>query len=247
VPIEFHKIRGQAELFPVFDALAAEAESGDSPIVHFECHGLSDRSGLSLADPTTVAWMDLTPSLVRINVPARCNLLFSVAVCYGAHGVASMEQTARAPFWAIRAPREEITPRELYGPYLRLYSELLSSGDGDRALSTMVEPASVRSLYGFLTCEQCFMQAFQLHLTRSTTEVGYRGDVERIRSYFAALGREVDKSLVRRVLEGIEEPLFNDLFRSFVMADIYPENAQRFPLRFADVAPPRVLEASREQ
>lgn len=235
IPIEIYKVRGRTDLFQAIESVGAAAESGETPILHVECHGLADRSGLSLSDYTTVAWGEITAPLVRINLATRCNLLLSVAACYGAHSVLAMAQTERAPFWAILAPRDEIAPRDLYGPYLRYYGELLRSGDGDRALAAMTEAGSSQNCYGFITCEQFFMQSYRIHLARSTTESGYQRDVARIRSLFAAEGRDVEELLIRRALEAIDEPLFKELFRRFIMADIYPENAERFRLQYADV------------
>jgi hypothetical protein len=239
VPIELLKVPGRTELFQTLDKLGVDAESGDSPIVHIECHGFDDRSGLSLADGTAIDWEELTAPFVRINVATRCTLLFSVAACFGAHAVAALARTSRAPFWAIVAPKEKITPSEIYGPYLRFYAELLTSGDGDRALNAMVQSASAPNLYGFMTCEQFFQVAFRRYLARSTMESARDAEIARARSYFAAFGLYPDEALVRKILEGFDdETFFSELFRRFIMADLYPENAQRFPLLFADVVQP---------
>jgi hypothetical protein len=146
VPIELIKERGRTEFFQILEELAIDAESGDSPIIHIECHGFDDRSGLCLADNLAVDWAELTAPLVRINLATRCGLLVSVAACFGAHAIAALARTPRAPFWAIVAPKEKIFPSDIYAPYLKFYAELLTSGDGDRALEAMVESGSAPNL-----------------------------------------------------------------------------------------------------
>lgn len=236
VPIEFLKVSGRTELFDILDKLRIDAESGDSPIIHIESHGIEDHRGLSLADGSAIYWGEMTAPLVRINIATQCTLLFSVAACFGAHAIAALAQTLRAPFWAIVAPREKILPPDIYGPYLRFYAELLTSGEGDRALSAMVQSASTPNLYGFMTCEQFFQVAFRRYLARSTGESARHMEIARAQSYFEAFGRHPDDALVRKIVEGFDDKaFFNDLFRRFIMADLYPDNAQRFSLCYADV------------
>jgi len=229
-------VPGRTECFQILEKLALDAESGDSPIIHIECHGYDDRSGLCLADGSAIDWAELTAPLVRINVATRCVLLVSVAAGFGAHAIAALAHTSRAPFWAIVAPKEKICPSDIYGPYLKFYAELLTSGDGDRALGAMVQSGSAPNLYGFMTCEQFFQIAFRRYLARAATEAARMDQVARARTYFAAIGRHPDEPLMRKMVEEFDdEAFFYALFRQFIMADLYPEYAGRFSLRYADV------------
>jgi hypothetical protein len=234
VPIELVKVGNRDELFSTLERLANEAELGESPILHLECHGLADRTGIALADGAEVEWRRLTNPLVHINVATRCNLLLSVAACYGAHGVRALADTDRAPFWAILAPRAEVYAQDLYGPYLRFYAELLSTGDGDRAIQVVEDAPSTPGIYGFMTCEQFFAIAYRRYLARFTTAQAYETAAAAIHTDLLAHGVQVDMALIKHALTAIEEPFFNEFFRRFVMIDLFPENASRFSLNYAN-------------
>jgi hypothetical protein len=237
VPIESFKVHNKGDFFGRLARLADEARSGIWPIVHLECHGLRDHTGILLADDSPVTWSELSDPLAQINIQTRCSLLFSVAACYGAHGVAALANADRAPFWAILAPRGEIWPQDLYGPYLRFYAELLSTGDGDRALERMTDdPTAVRSAYGFMACDRFFAVAFAKHLVQSTSEAEIMKTAAKIRRDLMARGITSHLSRVQEALVAFDESgFFNARFRRFIMADIFPENASRFPLSYGDV------------
>jgi hypothetical protein len=67
--------------------------SGRNAILHIECHGSDDATGLILGDGSYLGWDELKPKLEAINIASRFNLILILGCCYGGY----FGQTAEFP------------------------------------------------------------------------------------------------------------------------------------------------------
>ena len=93
--------------------IQTEAVLGTYPLLHIECHGSSDQTGIVLADASFLGWKELKPYLTAINVATRCNLLIVMACCSGGYLAQTLLPTERAPCWALIGPTTTVYPDEL--------------------------------------------------------------------------------------------------------------------------------------
>ncbi len=207
------------------------------PILHIECHGANDTTGLVLADGSFVSWRELKPILTEINVATRCNLLIVLAACHGGHLVQIIQLTERAPCWGMLGPASAVRPGNLLCSFSAFYSELLTSLDGDRALKALLRTSQGSGNYYFTTAERFFKIAYAAYLRNDCSP-----EVLQDRAKF--ISRELKKmkarkrpgkGSLRRVLKRKEKPFFENHFQHFFMIDLFPENVARFNVPFEEV------------
>ncbi len=218
-----------------------EAETeGAYPLIHIECHGAEDRTGLVLADGIGVSWKELKPILTRINVATRCNLVVVVAACYGGYLGEIVGITDRAPCWALIGPTASALPDELLGGYGVFYQEFLTSLDGGKAINALNAWKLRDGRFYFMPAGGFFRLAFAGYLKRYCTEDALEERAGELRRRLKASGLErlPGRGRLRRELKKQSKPAFQKYLRHFFMMDLYPENEARFPIKFEDVEGP---------
>jgi hypothetical protein len=105
--IELHVVNSRIELLDTISDLATSTSRGEPyPLIHIEAHGedLPLPTGYigpdGQGDRDLVAWEDLTPRLVDVNVATQCNLLLVSAACWGHAAILAACRTDRVPFAA---------------------------------------------------------------------------------------------------------------------------------------------------
>src|SRR2546422_669733 len=83
IDVSFHNISGKSQFLACLTQLQQEAIQGIWPLLHIECHGADDTTGIILADRSFIAWAELKPYLTTINIATHCNLLIVLGACYG--------------------------------------------------------------------------------------------------------------------------------------------------------------------
>ena len=184
----------------------------------------------------------LYPALVDLNIASGCQLLLVVAACFGFDAIRMMGRlTERAPFWAAVAPSKSAFPDQLHRGFVEFYTEFVASGDGDLAIAKLVP---FECGYRFLTCEQFFHWAYTAFEERYTS----KAVAKKVNNSLSRSGWDPGSLKARE--QGISErrpQYFRERFLHFVMADLYPENTQRFVLTYEDVRPPGQTAATRRR
>lgn len=98
-------------------------------ILHIECHGLSDKSGLYLADGSSVMWDELKLPLIKINVALENELYVTMATCYGRYLHETIDISMQAPFSGFLSASEIIWDRETLEDYSAFFEELVKARD----------------------------------------------------------------------------------------------------------------------
>jgi hypothetical protein len=201
-----------------------------SPLVHIEAHG--DRTGIETTSGDEVGWQSVGDTLRIINIPMRNSLVVTTAICHGAYVsvAAALNPSKPAPFCGIIGPGTTVLAEHLEKGFRAFFGELLESGDFVTALHEL----QTRNLptYRALDMADLFRQGWAAYLK---TTVGPVLE-ERIVKNVARLRRdEIERRGGReRALTMERERLTNyadrrdQRWRTFIMADLYPENLARF-------------------
>lgn len=239
ISVEFTEARTATDFFKALAGVQATAENTTNcPILHLECHGLSDKTGLSLGDGTSVPWVELKPVLERLNQATGCNLFVTLAACHGAMLFETLDVFARAPCWGLIGPSGEVSPADLVSSYSAFYLELFQSGNADAALSSLHNSLERRANYFLFTAEEQFRAVFQSYRATCSTSAHMVERAERFARVFEKHGmlRSGVGSLTAHLYEA-EHDVLERFYTRFFFVDLFPENKARFIQAYSALAP----------
>ncbi len=228
------------ELYKVLTQIRRDAEHYHrSPIVHLEMHG--DKSGLVMANGTVMPWAELASELTSINTVSRMNLLLVAAMCHGWHMVSLLRPTDRAPAFGIVGTEGDVTAGDLLSTMQRFYQVLVGpSHDFRSAMDVANQGLEYRDWrFKMEGAELWLCRAFTHYVETLSTEESQAQRVNRLVADVArAQNLDVRGTMqVRAALSKAisnDENWFNYYKTKFLMLDLFPENAARFPLGFGD-------------
>jgi hypothetical protein len=239
IPIKLEKPRTRLELLTLLDGYAVRAQRETwLPVIHLEAHG--DENGMDTASLDDVSWDELSGPLRRINVAVRNSLIVTLAACKGAYiATAAMKHpTEPAPFCGIIGPDKIVYDVPLMHGFQAFFTELLQSGDFALALHELQQ----RNLPEYLSLDTGdLFRKGKAHYSRvwmSNPVVNKRvsGIIKQHAKAGTHLrkGKRVSRREVARFLRNDSER-WDRYWEHFIMADLYPENLQRFkPLQPTD-------------
>jgi len=239
ISVEFIEARTAKDFWKALEGIQeTTTKNKDYPVLHLECHGLSDRTGLSLGDGTPLLWVELKTVLVRLNQATRCNLFVTLAACHGAMLFETLDVFARAPCCGLMGPSGEVSPPDLVGSYSAFFLELLQAGDVMTALSSLRESPECRAKYFLFTAEDIFQQVFRLYRVTCSTNTQMAERAERLAQIFkkhGMLGANAS-SLIAQLYEA-EYDVLNRFYTKFFFVDYFSENKLRFTNAYSALAP----------
>jgi hypothetical protein len=230
ISVEFIEARTAKDFWRALDSIQATTEqNNDYPVLHFECHGLNDRTGLSLGDGTALSWGELKIALVRLNQATRCNLLVTLAACHGATMLKTLNVSSRAPCCVLMGPSGEVSPPDLVSSYSTFFLKLLEVKDIWVALSSLRESQESKATYFLFTAEDIFQQVFSLYRLTCSTNTQMTERAERLSQIFRKHGMlGVDSSFLNNRLHEAELDILIRFYRNFFFVDFFPGNELRF-------------------
>ena len=235
--VSFYDVPTRQEFLSALSTFQEEAIRGVYPLLHIECHGSSDRTGIVLADGSFLGWKELKPCLTAINIATRCNLLIVMACCNGGYLGQLLLPTERAPCWALIGPTTTVCADEILSNLSSFYMTLLGTLDGDQSLESLTGPKLRDGRFAFMPAGGFFRAAYAEYLANFCTpeELLKRG-MEMHRKLIATSSavRPSPQELAN-LLQSTEASSYEEHFREFFMIDLYPENAGRFPIPYEDI------------
>jgi hypothetical protein len=96
-------------------------------MLHIECHGLENRSGLCLADEASIFWSELKVPLIKINVGLDNELYVSMATCFGRYLHEAIDISMQSPFSGFLSASDIIWNRETLEDYSVFFEELVKT------------------------------------------------------------------------------------------------------------------------
>lgn len=234
---EFLPAKNKPEFLAHLSQIQRDASLGDYPLLHIECHGSTDQTGIVLADNSFVAWSELKPFLTAINVATRCNLFIILAACYGGHLGQIILPTDRAPCWGIIGPTHTVYPDELLSTFGAFYSELLASLDGGRSVAALFSSKLRFGAYYFTPAVGFFKLAYAKYKANYCTDVVLADRAKRMARQLPRMGSQTrpGRGALKRLLKRTEETSYEKYYQQFFMMDLFPENKKRFPLLLDEV------------
>lgn len=233
--------RNRGAFGEALDEVRKRVESGRTPVVHMEAHGLREQTGVALADHSVVRWEDLSTRLREINRGCGLNLLATFGACWGIQFAREITPIAPAPVWGVLGPVRNIANGRVVEGFATFYETFLDSLNGLAALQAMNGSAPVESWdFNFYTAEHLFAAGYQKYLeAEAGPEAAARREAEvvrRLRSRKKYKGHS-NSALVRMIREVApsSEEAFETFRERFFMVDVFPENDNRFATSFTDL------------
>ncbi|MES2951448.1 MAG: hypothetical protein V4858_23190 [Pseudomonadota bacterium] len=226
VAVELIEARSARDVLKAIDDIQVDVEITKSyPVLHIECHGLADKSGLFMGDESTLTWAELKPALVKLNQTTRCHLLVTLAACHGGYLVDTLDVSLRAPCWGILGPSDAVSSVDLVSSYSAFFLDLLESGNPNTAFTSLKNAPMSTGHYFFRTAEENFKEVFQLYRAAEKVE---RDD--RLKRFSASFKRHgpLSEDWVSNALNDSEQDNLKQFYRQYFFVDMFPENQQRF-------------------
>ncbi|MFZ2163315.1 MAG: hypothetical protein WAW02_13965 [Sideroxyarcus sp.] len=238
IPVEFIEARTAHEFWTALKKIQETTEiEMDYPVLHLECHGLSDKTGLSLGDATALPWSELGTALAKLNQTTQCNLFVTLAACHGAMLFETLDVHARAPCWGLMGPSGEVSPPDLVGSYSAFFLKLLQSEDTVAALCALRDAPDRNAQYFLFTAENVFQTVFQLYRATCSTNAQM---AERAERFAQVLGKHgmlgLDARSIGSLLYEAEHDVLERFFTRFFFIDHFPENRVRFTNAYSALA-----------
>ena len=227
----FVEVASPGELVTLLDSLGREAErTAMRPVLHLEMHGRPDGlypGGIALP------WVELRPSLQRLSVVTAVNVLITLASCYGAYLVNTIDPNSVAPFWGLIGPGEQVMEPEVRRGYQAFYGSLAAQADLWIAFEQLRNTVDFPDHWELYLAELILAVGFGKYYARNSGP----GPLKRTEKEILKALRKTGKSgrspghraRIRKAV-GSHDLVFSRYKAMFLMLNEYPRNVDRFPL-----------------
>ena len=238
--ISYLTFNDKSELDRILGAIEDSTKTKkELPFIHIEAHANEDYLGTASGEG--ISWKDLFDSLQKININTKNNLVIVVAACFGFHIFKITDVLERAPFYAVLGPNQAVSVNEVEAGYQMFYQELFQTKEVNGAIAKMNETLKITGKrYALINCEDLFIMASKNYLKEHCSAKARSQRVEEIVSRYQELETKV--LTIQEVRKKAKEALktdnldyLKDDHRTFVMVDLYPENAERFEFDFSSL------------
>ncbi len=234
--LELTDVSDRIAFLGVVERLIDEAnDAGCRPILHLELHGWNDKTGLLLADNSSLTWEELAAPLARLNKATGFNLLVCVGACFGAYFLSQLRPLAPSPCYSMIGPTRKISPSDLLGCFRDFYRELLRSLEAATAVRALQARKLDAGAFLTQTAEYWFFKLAQGYLETHCTKA-------RLEQRAANITREIERETGKTIPASTalfigKSKSFDFLDRAFdvyFMTNEIPENVNRFSAARAD-------------
>ncbi len=233
-------VSNPAELFDALEDIKKEVIENDvHPIIHIDTHG--DEKGLQLPDNNHVPWEKFREILTDINEGCKNNLFIVMSVCEGFHSFKIIQPTDKTPFWGVIGPPNEISFENAQRQFPQFYRELLTSFDCNKAIEKLNEGISDPKMrYEFVSCMALFRIAYEKYHSEYCMGKNLRLRTEKLITDALKLPNAAPLKETRKYIKKVR--LKKDLHKDFkkyknifFMIDLYPEQKNRFGIKFGHI------------
>lgn len=235
--VRFVNLSSDAQLVPALHAIAEQCTNEAlSPVLHLESHATS--AGVGISAPA-VPWSQLRPALVAINTATKLNLLVTMAACYGANLIRTIDPTIPAPLWGLVGPAEQVLETDVAMGFRAFYRTLALTLDLNAAIEALRgTPLTLPDAWAVYSTELIFALAYGHYLATFANPAGHRAAELKVlkawrrRNPGQARPAKLRAAVRRKVARELN--FFAKYKRQFFMIDQFPENEARFPVCVAD-------------
>ncbi len=237
--IELINIGNKEGLFAVLVDLEKQVKLNASyPVLHIDAHGSSDHDGIILNSGEFCGWSDLKPYLIKLNIATRLNLLVVLSLCYGAHIAEHLTPQDRAPCWGLVGPTKAVNSVYLLESFSAFYREIFETADGSRAVSNLNKNVSEHDIdYYFTTADSFFKIVYKNYIKELCSIKAYDQRARKLRKRLKKDNIQNLPSIgkLRRRFKATQRDYFEKFREEFFMVDLFPENAERFNIKYSEV------------
>jgi hypothetical protein len=211
---------------------AAKAGGLWIPMVHLEIHGDVEQQGLVMSSGEFLSWNDLAAAIRELNIAVKNSIVVVLGVCSGAFLMtgAATSPFERSPFYGIIGPHTPVTNEHLVDAFRAFYSTLIRTGDFVAAVNELRQ--RIPEYGGYHTAmlfrigwEKYKGLSFGGKLADRVRRIMRRMPPSEIQRYG---GRNKARlAIAEKIRTGAENR--DRHYHHFIMADLYPENLDRFP------------------
>lgn len=170
------EIADDASLRKLLLDLRRECRGGLRPIIHFDGHGDSRRGMQVGRSPDFFSWAELVKKLRKINMATENNLCVVMGVCSGFDLIRTISILKPVPFYALVAPRREVSTGYLDERVSLFYRSLLSDRTLDEARQLFLPELA------YFHAEKMFLIVMARHIAEHCVGKGVRLRRERLLS-----------------------------------------------------------------
>ncbi|RPA66886.1 hypothetical protein EF405_19070 [Cyclobacteriaceae bacterium YHN15] len=233
---EFYSVGSKEELISLLEEISSNCVSnGFKPLIHFEIHGLKDKSGLALVDDS-ISWDNLSYFLRKINEASRWNLNLTMAVCYGNYFLKTLSPTKPSPVAGFVGSFEEITEGDFVPRFEDFYSTLRDTLSLDHAINAMMDQnRQFVKGFSYIDARRIFSEVYNMYLEHQfTDEVLWKRYLMACQKNAISPNPEMFQPFVE-LAYGKREEFFIEQKKIFFMINEFPENETRFPIFLKEV------------
>ncbi|WP_373020945.1 hypothetical protein [Thiomicrorhabdus sp.] len=227
---EKYRCQNKTDFLQILNKLKQRVkEKKEIPYIHIEGH--STKKELKLLDNSRIEWSEIFGHFREINILAQNNLFFSSGACEAAHSFKSSSIKKACPIFGLLAPEKKVSAGEAIDGFIEFFRSLISSDSLSDALNNFSNSTDSQKfslifsseIFKSAACnyirENCMGQGRNKRLERLLTEAKEKKPDEPIRKLRKALKKE---------LYGPQALHLKKLHDTFLIIDIFPNNAQRF-------------------
>lgn len=226
---EYHYVHDIAELTSLLDRIRDERTNPEcSLILHFELHG--DEKGVCLESGEYYPYHELVNKIAEINYKVANGLLVMMVACKGAYLIKSCNFTERSPFMLLVGPKDETDPSEIGRVIIEFYISLIRDRDLAKAkklLKTCEDDAN----FIMISTEGLLYDAFEVYQSQG---IDIEGCYKRLLVECRKSGKTPPcYEIYKRQMED-EEWFFEEVKKTFLLIDEYPDVEHRFEYSYQD-------------
>lgn len=233
--------KSKDELLNCLEAIYKDVvENQNYPLIHLECHGCE--KGLGLSNKEIVSWNEIRELLIKINFACKLNLLVVVAACKGAYLIHTATQLDRAPFYAVVGSKENMNTGEVQADFVEFYEAFFLTLSGNEAIKSLNKQAKkTNRFYYFVGSEIIFLKAFRKYHQDHCVGQAKRERIEYLVTQSLSIPEVKEKGVnwarkqAKEWFRSEQEPAFERMKVRFFGLDEYPQNAERFTVKYADI------------
>jgi hypothetical protein len=229
IPIQVISCSSAIGFLEALKELTREAESGEIPLLHVDCHGCPV-DGLEFENSSTLSWKELSAALLPLNISSRFNLLAVFSACYGAYFLEQMQAIEPAPCWCLVAPTEKVDVSEVMGGFRVFYSALFSEHNMGPAITAISQCRLSHGRWLSKPAEQWFENLIIGYIKEHCNLQTARERAKVIFRERKSLGKKRlgTGALLRIIRKANREKLLSKYFDIYFITEQLPQNIKRF-------------------
>lgn len=212
--------------------ISNDCESNEiRPILHFEIHGDPQLKGLVLKNGDIISVKDFGDALRNINRLSNCNLIITLAVCYGLlSALINVSALREMPFVCAIGSFESIKVEDLAIRFTDFYSVLLSEFDLMTAFKALLSSNSSHiEKYNCYSARDFFISVYKRYIEEQCSPEGM---ASRAKQCLPSIGDRNQRAKLQFAFIGKEKELRQNCFAqfrdTFFMLNDFPSNCERF-------------------